>query len=265
MNYYYLNKIAMAVLVALLLFFGARTLVNIAFEEHEPEKPGFEVAGSEEEPDGKAEKPAGGGDDIIAALQTADPAQGEKDVALCKVCHSFEKGGATLIGPDLYGVVGHKIASHEGFAYTDALKSKDGNWTFENLDHWLANPQAFAAGTSMAFPGIPDLKKRADVIAYLNKNSDNPLPIPEPKAEAAPAKEAAAAPAGEEASGADKFMASGRQSRSGQGRGRRRALQGVPYRRQGRRNAGRAKSLGRGRPQDRGARGLYLYARAQKA
>ncbi|ODS01657.1 hypothetical protein AUC69_05165 [Methyloceanibacter superfactus] len=133
MKYYYLNKIAMAVLVALLLFFGARTLINIAYEEHEPEKPGFEVAG-DEKAHGGAEKPAGGGgSEIIAALQTADPAQGEKDVALCKVCHSFDKGGPTMIGPNLYGVVGHKIAAHEGVNYTAALKGKEGDWTFENL------------------------------------------------------------------------------------------------------------------------------------
>ena len=40
MNYYRLNQIAMAVLGALLLFFGARTIIQIAQEEHEPEKPG---------------------------------------------------------------------------------------------------------------------------------------------------------------------------------------------------------------------------------
>lgn len=209
MKYYYLNKIAMAVLVALLLFFGARTLINIAYEEHEPEKPGFEVAGGDEKAHGGAEKPAGGGgSEIIAALQTADPAQGEKDVALCKVCHSFDKGGPTMIGPNLYGVVGHKIAAHEGVNYTPALKGKEGDWTFENLDAWLTNPQAFAPGTSMAFPGIPDVKKRADVIAFLNKNSDSPLPIPEPKAEEAAPEEAADAgePAGEAASGQPEIL-----------------------------------------------------------
>ena len=199
MKYYYLNKIAMAVLVALLLFFGTRTLINIAYEEHEPEKPGYEVAGSEEKPHGMDEKPGGGGSEIIAALHSADAAQGETDAALCKICHSFDKGGPTLLGPNLYGVVGHKIASHEGFTYTPALKGKEGDWTFENLDVWLTNPQAFAPGTSMAFPGISDLKKRANVIAFLNKNSDNPLPIPEAK-EAAPdeAAESGEKPAGGE-------------------------------------------------------------------
>jgi cytochrome c len=203
MKYYYLNKIAMAVLVALLLFFGTRTLINIATEEHAPEKPGFEVAGTEKPhgEDGEAGKP-GGGAEIIAALQSADPAQGENDVGLCKVCHSFDKGGPTMIGPNLYGVVGHKIASHEGVNYTPALKEHgDQEWTFENLDVWLKNPQAFAPGTSMAFPGIPDLKKRANVIAYLNKNSDSPLPLPEPKAEEAAADDAGEAPADEAAAG----------------------------------------------------------------
>ena len=186
MQYYYLNKIAMAVLVALLLFFGTRTLIDIAYEEHPPEKPGYEVAGTEDEGHGKTEKPADENAEFILALSTADPAKGEQDVGLCKVCHSFDKGGPTMIGPNLYGVVGHKIASHEGVNYTPALRAHEGQeWTFENLNAWLTNPQAFAPGTSMAFPGIPDVKKRAEVIAYLNKNSDDPLPIPEPKAEEA--------------------------------------------------------------------------------
>ena len=58
MNAYRFNQIAMAVLGALLLFFGARTIINIAFEEHE-EKPGYDVPGTEAgKPEG--EKPAGG-------------------------------------------------------------------------------------------------------------------------------------------------------------------------------------------------------------
>jgi len=168
MQYYYLNKIAMAVLVALLLFFGTRTIIDIAYQEHPPEKPGFEVAGTDDEAHGKEEKATDAGAEFILALNKADPAKGEQDVGLCKVCHSFDKGGPTMIGPNLYGVVGHKIASHEGVNYTAALKAHEGQeWNFENLDHWLKNPQEFAPGTSMAFPGIPDIQKRADVIAYL--------------------------------------------------------------------------------------------------
>jgi cytochrome c len=202
MKYYYLNKIAMAVLVALLLFFGTRTLIDIAYQEHPPEKPGYEVAGTEGDGHGKEAKPADEGAEFLIALNKADPAKGEQDVGLCKVCHSFDKDGPTMIGPGLYGVVGHKIAAHEGFNYTPALrKHEDQEWTFENLDKWLKNPQEFAPGTSMAFPGIPDTQKRANVVAYLNKNSDNPLPIPEAPAEEAASDEGAAEGADEAAAG----------------------------------------------------------------
>jgi cytochrome c len=194
MKYYRLNQIAMAVLGALLLFFGARTIVNIAFEKPEPEKPGFEVATTK--PDKKPEKPAGGaaagGSQIAVLLASADPKQGESDAALCKACHSFDKGGPTIVGPNLYGALGRKIASVAGFNYTPGLKAHDGTWTYELVDTWITNPQAFAPGTMMAFPGIPDAKKRANVIAFLRSKNDNPPPLPAAGTPATPA-----APAGE--------------------------------------------------------------------
>ena len=59
MKHYRLNQIAMAVLGALLLFFGTKTIINIANEEPEAEKPGMEVAGTPEaKPAGEA-APAG--------------------------------------------------------------------------------------------------------------------------------------------------------------------------------------------------------------
>jgi cytochrome c len=131
----------------------------------------------------------------MALLASADPKAGEADIGLCKVCHTFNKGGATLVGPNLYGVVGRKIASVEGFNYTPALKAHEGDWTFDKLDAWLTNPAAFAPGTMMAFPGIPDAKKRADVIAYLNSNSDSPLPLPKPGAGGAQEEKKSEAPA----------------------------------------------------------------------
>ena len=60
----------------------------------------------------------------------------------------------------------------------------------EKLDTWLKNPQAFAPGTAMAFPGVADDKKRADIIAFLRTNADTPAPLPE-----AAAATPAAAPA----------------------------------------------------------------------
>lgn len=183
MNYYRFNQIAMAVLGALLLFFGAKTIVNIANEEHEPEKPGYDVAGTE--PHGKSgeEKPgggAGGAGELAALLAAADPARGAEVAKKCAICHSFDKGGPNLIGPNLYGVLGLKIASHEGYEYSDALKAKEGDWDYEKINHMIENPNAFAPGTKMAlFPGLPDAKQRADVIVFLRTKNDNPPPLPE--------------------------------------------------------------------------------------
>jgi cytochrome c len=199
MKYYRLNQIAMAVLVALLLFFGARTLIKIAQEEPEPEKPGYEVAGTEEKK-GEEKK---GGPDIAALLAGGDAAHGADVSKKCAICHNFEKGGPNLIGPNLYGVIGRKVASHEGYEYSDALKAKGGTWDYAMIDHMIENPNSFAPGTKMAlFPGLPDAKERADVILFLREKNDSPPPLPEPSA--APAAEAPAegAPAeGEPAAG----------------------------------------------------------------
>ena len=200
MKHYRLNQIAMAVLGALLLIFGTKTLINIAFEEHEPEKPGFEVATKQGEKAG--EKPAvAAGSDLPALLAKADAAKGETTAAICKACHAFEAGAPSPIGPNLHDVVGRKIASVEGFNYSPALKAHAGEvWSYENLNHWITNPQAFASGTTMAFPGLPDAQQRADVIAFLRTKTSNPPPLPEVVA----AKEAPAAEGAKPAEGAAK-------------------------------------------------------------
>ena len=193
MKHYRLNQIAMAVLGALLLIFGTRTLINIAFEEHEPEKPGMEVAGAKhgEKPGEKPAAPAGS--ELPALLAKGDAAKGESAAAICKACHALEKDAPSPIGPNLHNVIGRKIASVEGFNYSPALKAKSGEtWTYEHLDAMIHKPADFAPGTLMAFPGLPDAQQRADVILFLRTKTDNPPPLPEVVATAP-----AAAPAGE--------------------------------------------------------------------
>jgi cytochrome c2 len=175
MDYYRLNQVAMAVLGALLLFFGAKTIIHIAFEEPE-EKPGYDT-GTEPGKKPEGEKPGGGG--LAALLAAADAKHGAEVAKKCGICHNFEKGGPNMIGPDLYGVLGRKIASHEGYEYSDALKAKEGNWDYEKINAMITNPAEYAPGTKMAlFPGLPDAKERADVLVYLRTKNDNPPPLP---------------------------------------------------------------------------------------
>ena len=72
----------------------------------------------------------------------------------------------------------------QGYDYSNALKSKQGPWTYEELNEWLTKPSAYAPGTKMTYAGLPDPKKRADVIDYLRTLSANPEPLPPPEATA---------------------------------------------------------------------------------
>ncbi len=121
-------------------------------------------------------EPAGGGGDLAALIGAADPEQGKQIARKCLACHGFEPGGPNKIGPNLAGLVGADIASKD-YAYSDALKSKEGVWTHENLDAFMASPKGWAPGTKMTFPGLKKPEERAAVIAYLRSLTDNPPPL----------------------------------------------------------------------------------------
>jgi len=109
----------------------------------------------------------------------ADSAKGAKVFRKCKACHKVKADAGNGVGPNLYGVLGRDIASLDGFKYSDALMGKDGAWDYESMAAFLTKPKDWAPGTKMAYPGLRKEQDRADVIAYLNENSDAPLPMPE--------------------------------------------------------------------------------------
>lgn len=126
----------------------------------------------------QAAAPAAPGIDTLFA--SADIAKGQAVFQQqCSVCHSITKGGHNSIGPDLYGIVGAKAFSAPGFTYSSAVQAKAGQpWTPDSLSDWLKAPNSYASGTAMSFAGIKNDQIRADVIAYLNHNSDSPAKLP---------------------------------------------------------------------------------------
>ncbi|MGA0533785.1 c-type cytochrome [Hansschlegelia sp. KR7-227] len=195
MDSFQLNKIAGAVLGTLTVVLGVNAIVEEVFHQEAPEKPGMEVAVPEKGAGGAGGGEAAAASGALALLAKADPAKGESAAKKCGACHSFDKGGPAKMGPNLYGVVGMKHGHMQGFGYSDAMKkTTDKTWDFANLDHWLENPKGYLPGTSMSFAGVKNPEERANLLAYLNKNSDNPQPLPK-AGEGAPATAGAGAPA----------------------------------------------------------------------
>ena len=201
------NKIAAGVLTAGLVLWGANRLAEIFVPGEAPEKPAITLTAL---PSAAPAAVVGNVlESIIPLITGADVAKGQAFVQQqCSSCHTLNQGGANGVGPNLYGVLGGPMFGHPGFGYSDAVKGKaKGNWDYDNMNAWLADPAKFAPGTAMSYSGIKNTQTRADVVAYLRGLAANPLPLPTPAqvsaaqvsaaqvSTASPAPAAAAAPA----------------------------------------------------------------------
>jgi cytochrome c len=196
MNSFEINKILGALLGTCLVLVAMHIASGAIFTPEPPAKPGYEIAVKEEQPGGAATAAAPAEVPIENLLASASTDRGAQVAKQCQACHNLQEGQGAKVGPDLYGVVGRQVASVAGFNYSSALKKLGGTWTFDALNKWLTKPSADAPGTAMTFAGLSNEKQRADVIAYLNKLSANPLPLPTAQGAAAPAASpSAAAPA----------------------------------------------------------------------
>jgi cytochrome c len=178
MDSFEFNKIAGAVLFTLLCVVALNMTAEAIFTPPQPAKPGFEIAIPERSPTPAAGQAAAPEEPIEKLLASAAADRGEAVAKLCMACHTFQKGGPNMMGPNLYGVVGRPRASVPGFNYSDAMKAKGGEWTIDDLNKFLTKPQDFVPGTKMTFGGLPRGNQRADLLAYLNSIADNPKPLP---------------------------------------------------------------------------------------
>ena len=196
-----LNKIAGAVILAgligmvagkasELLYFGEFTHKG----HHEEGPRGYKIEVTEVA-EGGAAAPTGA-PDISALYASADAAAGQAYFEKkCSTCHSIDKGGANKVGPNLWGVLGRKVASHGGFNYSKGMQSHgDRSWTWEEMNQFQFKPAKWVPGTIMAYAGTSKDQDRANLIVYLNKQSDGPLPLPPVTAKPAETPASPAAP-----------------------------------------------------------------------
>lgn len=196
------NKIFAAVLVAGIVAMLGGFIGKVLVHGESPEQDAFtievvEVAGPAGAVEAKAEP-------VMALIAAADVSRGETVARACAACHTFTKGGANGVGPNLWNTVGGAKEHIAGYAYSGALKaSGEANWTYAALNKYLWKPKAYAPGTKMNYIGLKRPEDRAAVIAYLRTLSDSPRALPSAgeiaaeEAELAPPEPEEAAPAAE--------------------------------------------------------------------
>lgn len=178
MNGFEFNKLMAAVLVALLVAMLSGFVAHHMAEPEKLEKNVYIVEGVGQTPTETAVAAPKGPTPIEPLLARVDIEAGQKYARVCGTCHTFGKGEANKLGPNLYGIVGAKHAHAAGFDYSEAMKNMGGSWSFDELNEYLYNPRAHVPGTKMAFAGIKNDQDRANVIAWMNTLSDSPKPLP---------------------------------------------------------------------------------------
>jgi cytochrome c len=86
----------------------------------------------------------------------------------CATCHTNNLADPIRQGPSLFGIVGRRAGSADGFHYSAGFAKADFSWDDARLDAWITDPQQMIPGTVMAYrQAKPEF--RAAIIAYLKE------------------------------------------------------------------------------------------------
>ena len=175
-----MNKIVVSIVLTLILVLGINKISDVIYYVEKPEKSAYQVesmdtaasVSSTEESSVSSET-----GNIMALFASVSASDGEKVFKKCAACHSIAQGGANKIGPALWGVLGRKAGSISEYKYSKAMIAHGKPWSFEEMNGFLIKPKDWIKGTKMSYAGLKNEKERAAVILYMNKNTDNPLPL----------------------------------------------------------------------------------------
>lgn len=115
---------------------------------------------------------------VLRLLAKADPNAGASAYKICAVCHTDEKNGPHKVGSNLWNIIGSPKAARPDYRYSQALRAKGGTWSYRELAEYLHNPRTSVPGTSMAFAGIRNNERMANLLAYMRTRADKPAPLP---------------------------------------------------------------------------------------
>jgi len=126
------------------------------------------------------------------AVAADNPIKGKETFGQCAACHAIGDGAAHGIGPTLNHVFGRTAGTAEGHDYSEPMHAKGEEglvWAERSLYKFIAGPERYVPGTTMAFPGLATEQEIKDLLAFLITFS----PAYAPGSKAAPSAEALAA------------------------------------------------------------------------
>lgn len=100
-----------------------------------------------------------------------DTSRGAQVWRACAVCHTLNPDDGGRAGPTLHGVLGRKIGTAPGYAYSEALTRLAITWSPDTIAALFEHgPEAYTPGSRMPEQRLPDPLDRAALIDYLRAN-----------------------------------------------------------------------------------------------
>ena len=174
------NKIVASIIVAIIIFVLIGFFSNILINEENKEQAKNAYLIEIEETSSVASSTSNDLEleAISAFLANASIESGEKLFKKCSACHTYKKGAADKVGPNLWNLINRPLAKVDGFAYSKALSEFGGAWGYEELSQFLYKPKQYIEGTKMNFSGLKKSTDRADLILFLREQAEDPAPLP---------------------------------------------------------------------------------------
>jgi cytochrome c len=102
--------------------------------------------------------------------QSGDAGRGQRVFnQQCRACHTLEKDGASVAGPNLHGVFGRKAGTAKGYAFSEAMTKSGIVWDDAAMAEYNRDPKGKVPGTKMVFNGIKQAGQLDDLVVYLRQ------------------------------------------------------------------------------------------------